>query len=790
MQDTTLELRFKVLLLLVSTLLILVGLSGQLTMGKYSQSQEAGLHRDLAELAVLTGNLIHEVQKERGLTSGYLSSDKKRFLPELAAQRNRVNATRDAWLEWFAKEGWKRGDAVFTDHVQRAATAIKQVDSMRQSVEGVAVVGDEVVAQYTQQLSVLLDLINDLPRHSRDVELATRTLAYSYLVAGKELAGQERALLMAAFVADHLEAPRLAKYADLVGGQWIYFKIFLDMVTGETTQLAQQWQSSSAEKVVQQTRKLVFERGLTGSFKVDPGTWFQTATKRIELLKSIEDRMAQDLSSQAVGLKRQADISFWSYLVVTCVVLVGLLLLVGRGVKSVGQRVQAILGGLSGLRQGKLDSRILVGEDRDELRAIADGINTMAESMALNLKTVLVEAETVTGVAEQLVVLRKSLDHEAHATHDLANDVVKENSHLDSELQQLKQDIDSSAERIERVSQAAALLAENVAGTAAASESASANVSAMAAAAEEMTTNLSEVNDHLAHVTDSVARVSEAVNSVTGLSHGISKQCSVAEEISVRADQSVQASLAIIEKLAVSADEIGNVVELINAIADQTNMLALNAAIEAAGAGESGKGFAVVAREVKELAQQTAKATRLIDDKTSEIRLQTQQVVAASKDVSVLIGRMSHGNHAIVESVDYQRLAVQDIGRSMDQVADSAREVTRNAGELGMASQEVAKRAQEAALGTEEIAQSAAMMASHAGQVAEDVAVSKNKADSMRHVAGEIFAASAQVQKMMLKTMQHIDTLSQAVDHSGQLTDRLHHSSQALRQANSGWSVG
>ncbi|MBF0273591.1 MAG: hypothetical protein HQL98_16225, partial [Magnetococcales bacterium] len=395
----------------------------------------------------------------------------------------------------------------------------------------------------------------------------------------------------------------------------------------------------------------------------------------------------------------------------------------------------------------------------------------------------------VEGLSARFVALRQDLDRESSATHVLSGEVVEENNRLDSELAHLKRDIDAAVARIDQVSKAAEDLAENVASSANATELASTNVNAMAAAAEQMTANLAEVNVHLEEVSSSVARVAERVADVNALSDRIKERCDTAEGIAVLADRSASETLSSIEGLAVSSDEIVEVVNLIHSIADQTHMLALNAAIEAAGAGESGKGFAVVAGEVKELARQTADATRLIEEKTGDIQDRTRRVVDAIRQMGSLIDRINDGNEAIAESVAHQRQAVAEIGQSMDAVAESARQVTRNSGELGLASEEVARRAQEAASGTQNVAHSSTVMATHAERVASESDGARERSESMRAVAEEMFRASAQVQKMMLQAMDHVETLHETIRLSGQLTEGLNQSSQALRAARVGWTI-
>ncbi|MBF0342009.1 MAG: nitrate- and nitrite sensing domain-containing protein [Magnetococcales bacterium] len=783
------QLRFKVLLLLVSALLVIVGLSGAATLEKLAQSREAGLHADMAELAVLTGNVIHEAQKERGLTSGFLSSGRKRFGPELEAQRGGTGRAFGVWRDWFGRERWRDFAPALIKRVERVSGSGERLEAIRREADGEKATANEVVPKYTGEIGLLLELIADLPSYSRSVALASRAMAYGHLVAGKELAGQERALMMAVFTADRFDPPKLTKYASLVGGQGVYFKNFQDLATPEQLEKTKQWLASSSEEEVQRIRKLVFERAVTGGFGVDPGAWFQAATKRIDVLKALEDQLAQDLGTLARELHSRAVTAFWSYLAGTLVVVGGLLTVVVVGMLAVGRRVQITLAGLERLGHGDLTGRIPSRGQGDELEAIAKGINTMAEAMATNLRTVHVEAESVEGVAARFVELRQELNRESSATHAVSGSVVEENNRLDDELEHLKLDIDAAVERIDQVSKAAEDLADNVNSSAAATEQASVNVSAMAAAAEEMTANLAEVNRHLEEVSAAVSRVADRVDDVQDLSRKISDRCAAAEQITELADRSSGESLTSIEGLASSADEIVEVVKLIHSIADQTHMLALNAAIEAAGAGESGKGFAVVASEVKELARQTADATRLIEEKTNDIQDRTRIVVHAIREMHTLVDRIGDGNEAISEAVDQQRLAVAEISQSMDRVADAAGQVTRNAGELGMASEEVARRAQEAATGTSEVAHSATVMAAHAERVADESTGARGRAESMRAVAEEMFRASAQVQKMMLQAMDHVETLHEAIGRSSQLIETLNQSSQALREARAGWTV-
>jgi methyl-accepting chemotaxis protein len=136
----------------------------------------------------------------------------------------------------------------------------------------------------------------------------------------------------------------------------------------------------------------------------------------------------------------------------------------------------------------------------------------------------------------------------------------------------------------------------------------------------------------------------------------------------------------VMRGLANSADKIGEVVGLINAIAGQTNLLALNATIEAARAGEAGKGFAVVAAEVKSLATQTAKATDEITAQINAIQSSTRHAADAIERVSQTIMEISGIAGGVAAAVGQQGMATHDITENITRAAMGAREAAANIG--------------------------------------------------------------------------------------------------------------
>jgi methyl-accepting chemotaxis protein len=131
-------------------------------------------------------------------------------------------------------------------------------------------------------------------------------------------------------------------------------------------------------------------------------------------------------------------------------------------------------------------------------------------------------------------------------------------------------------------------------------------------------------------------------------------------------------------KLGDSSAEIGNVIKVITSIAAQTNLLALNATIEAARAGEAGKGFAVVATEVKELAQETARATEDISRRVEAIQADTTGAVGAIEEITRVIARISDFQTTIASAVEEQTATTTEMNRSVAEAARGTKDIAGN----------------------------------------------------------------------------------------------------------------
>nr|WP_319513245.1 methyl-accepting chemotaxis protein [uncultured Cohaesibacter sp.] len=187
---------------------------------------------------------------------------------------------------------------------------------------------------------------------------------------------------------------------------------------------------------------------------------------------------------------------------------------------------------------------------------------------------------------------------------------------------------------------------------------------------------------------DNMRSVQSATEELSASIEEIGRQVTTSTEVVHEASGQAEATTNVVSELATSASRIGDVIRLIQEIAEQTNLLALNATIEAARAGEAGRGFAVVAAEVKDLANQTAKATEEISGQVSGIQTSTSETVAAIEKIAGTISHINEISSSIATAVEQQASAAKEIADNVTQASGGAEQINAALGSVEEAAKE------------------------------------------------------------------------------------------------------
>jgi methyl-accepting chemotaxis protein len=304
-------------------------------------------------------------------------------------------------------------------------------------------------------------------------------------------------------------------------------------------------------------------------------------------------------------------------------------------------------------------------------------VRAAAEAMARGDLTVTLDSTS----EDELGQLSVALDEGMGRIRAMVSDVVVSAG----EMTGLVDDLTRSTVSVVEASASGVQHAQTVSGTA---QTVSGNVAQVATGAEEMSASIREISrsaQEAAVVADDAVRIVASTNTT-------------------------------LNQLGNSSAEIGNVIKVITGIAEQTNLLALNATIEAARAGELGKGFAVVATEVKELAQETAKATEDVSRRIQAIQADSTQAVHAIAQIGDTVGKINELQATIAAAVEEQTAAAAEIDRSIGVAAQGSRDIAAGAEAVAGSSATSASRVERSRTIADQLATRAADLESRVAQ--------------------------------------------------------------------------
>jgi len=671
----SLSIKQKLILIMLIPLMVVVLLSAKLALNAYNNTKSLEKIEKIVILSTKIGALVHETQKERGMTAGFLGSKGSKFKDKLPLQRDNASAKKSDLLEYLSDFDANEYNEEFKNALTLGLNQLDNIDNIRSQVSSQSINAGAAIGYYTKMNGLFLNVIGASIQLSSSAELSQKLGAYTNFLLSKERAGIERAVGANTFARDNFGKGMRVKFNNLVAKQDAYADSFLKVASKPAREFYNETVSGSSVDEVNKMRDVLLSSGKNSKFGIEAQYWFTTITQKINLLKKVEDYLANELKN-ATSLEKES--TFEETMIFGILSLLGIImtlvlartiaftiLIDVRNVKTgleeffafvnfekddlklievhssdeLGLMMQNINKNIektkdniatdkelikdtirvaNSIKNGHLDSRISLHSNNPALNELKDIINEMLDSLNVNVEKVMCVLDSYTSLNYLPKVDKEDLDGTMAKLCDDVNNLGQSITEILLENKKngviLNQNANTLTNNLNQLSNAANVQAASLEET--------------AASLEELTANLRANNESTIEMASYGSKVKNSVTTGQALANNTA---SAMDEINEQ------------------TSAISEAITVIDQIAFQTNILSLNAAVEAATAGEAGKGFAVVAQEVRNLASRSAEAAREIKDLVENAQAKTD---GGKKIADDMIHGYKELNENITKTID------------------------------------------------------------------------------------------------------------------------------------------
>lgn len=556
-----LPLRFKLVLLVLIPLVGMAFFAGRSAVVNLSEANEARDVDLLVHLSVHTGNLLHETQKERGATAVFLASGGEKFATELPAQYEATDARRDELAKFLTDHSGNLPDVVIAD-LASAMEVLGNLDDHRNSASALTSQTAETIGHYTEMNNRFLTAIASVATASSNSEIRGDSTAYLAFLNAKERTGIERAQLATVFGTDEFAPGQFATVVSLISAQEAYLGLFEDISDPDALSFFQRNQANPVVADIARMEAIAIENGNAG-FGIDSEEWFDAMTKRIDLLKEVEDFLADGILATS---SNTADIAMGAFIrsvlfalgLIALTTAIGFFTIVGlvRQLEDITTSAAEVAHDLTsvsismGQSAGKTSNEAnLASEAGEEVSKSVASVATAIEQLNSSIAEVARSANEASTVASNAVVAARSTSTTIAKLGDSSEEighVIKVINSIASQINLLALNTTIESARAGEAGKGFAVVANEVKQLS----------SQTAEATKEISDRIEAIQDDTAGAVEANLAISETIDQISEISATIATAVEEQSATTAEIDRSIEETATSTEDIARSINDV------------------------------------------------------------------------------------------------------------------------------------------------------------------------------------------------------------------------------------------